>query len=104
MLMVNINSPFSFIGASLSEPHTRELGGEISVRICLLACLFVSVGLRARIVGQNVRVSMAEQLLPPSQQVTGSIPGNDMVFFFPRSSFCNVHTCASAVSILCMYY
>ena len=27
------------IGASLSEPHTRELGGEISVRmyVCLLA-------------------------------------------------------------------
>ena len=32
-----------FIGASLSEPHTRELGGEISVcvRACLLACLLV---------------------------------------------------------------
>ena len=29
------------IGASLSEPHTRELGGEISVCVlaCLLACL-----------------------------------------------------------------
>ena len=29
------------IGASLSEPHTRELGGEISVRmyVCLLACI-----------------------------------------------------------------
>ena len=65
------------IGASLSEPHTRELGGEISVCVracllaCLLACMFVSVGLRARIAGQNVRVSMAEQLLTPSQQVTG---------------------------------
>ena len=33
----------SIIGASLSEPHTRELGGEISVcvRACLLACLLV---------------------------------------------------------------
>ena len=49
-------------------------------RACLLACI---VGLRARIAGQNVRVSMAaEQLLTPSQQVTGSIPGNDMLFFF----------------------
>ena len=29
------------IGASLSEPHTRELGGEISVHMyaCLLACI-----------------------------------------------------------------
>ena len=52
------------------------------VLACLLACMFVSVGLRARIAGQNVRVSMAEQLLTPSQQVTGSIPGNDMLFFF----------------------
>ena len=40
----------SCIGASLSEPHTRELGGEISV--WLLACLLVSVGLRARIRGK----------------------------------------------------
>ena len=56
------------------------------------------VGLRARIAGQNVRVSVSEQLLTPSQQVTGSIPGNDMLFF-QRSSFCNVHACASAVSI-----
>ena len=48
----------------------------------MFACLLVSVGLRARIAGQNVRVSMAEQLLTPSQQVTGSIPGNDMLFFF----------------------
>ena len=42
------------IGASLSEPHTRELGGEISVCVlaCLLACMFVSVGLRARIRGK----------------------------------------------------
>ena len=33
-----------FIGASLSEPHTRELGGEISVRmlVCMLACLYPS--------------------------------------------------------------
>ena len=33
-----------FIGASLSEPHTRELGGEISVCMyaCLLACLYPS--------------------------------------------------------------
>ena len=32
------------IGASLSEPHTRELGGEISVcvRACLLVCLYPS--------------------------------------------------------------
>ena len=31
----------NIIGASLSEPHTRELGGEISVRLyaCLLACI-----------------------------------------------------------------
>ena len=28
------------IGASLSEPHTRELGGEISVR--LLVCMYPS--------------------------------------------------------------
>ena len=34
------------IGASLSEPHTRELGGEISV------CMLVSVGLRAQIRGK----------------------------------------------------
>ena len=48
------------------------LFSEISVRlyVCLLACLLVSVGLRARIAGQNVCVSMAEQLLTPSQQVT----------------------------------
>ena len=38
------------IGASLSEPHTRELGGEISV--ILYACLYISVGLRARIRGK----------------------------------------------------
>ena len=36
------------IEASLSEPHTRELGGEIYVRMyacllaCLLACLYPS--------------------------------------------------------------
>ena len=32
------------IGASLSEPHTRELGAEISVILlaCLLACLYPS--------------------------------------------------------------
>ena len=32
------------IGASLSEPHTRELGGEISVRMlaCMYACLYPS--------------------------------------------------------------
>ena len=36
--------------------------------------MLVSVGLHARIA---VRMSMAEQLLTPSQQVTGSIPGND---------------------------
>ena len=29
-----------FIGASLSEPHTRELGGEISV--CMYVCLYPS--------------------------------------------------------------
>ena len=29
-----------FIVASLSEPHTRELGGEISVR--MFACLYPS--------------------------------------------------------------
>ena len=45
----------------------------------MYVCMLVSVGLRARIAGQNVRVSMAEQLLPPSQQVTGSISGNDML-------------------------
>ena len=45
----------------------------------LLVCLLVSVGLCARIAGQNVCVSMAEQLLTPSRQVTGS--GNDMLFF-----------------------
>ena len=66
------------IGVSLSEPHTRESGAEISVR--MYVCLLVPVGLRAGIAGQNVRVSMAEQLLTPSQQVTGSIPGNDMLF------------------------
>ena len=35
---------FFFIGASLSEPHTRELGGEISVRmyVCMFACLYPS--------------------------------------------------------------
>ena len=60
--------------------------------------MLVSVGLRARIAGQNVRVSMAEQLLTPSQQVTGSIPGNDMLFFLPKSLFCNVHACASTAS------
>ena len=83
------------IGVSLSEPHTREFGAEISVR------MLVSVGLRVQIAGQNVCVSMAEQLLTPSQQVTGSIPGNDMLFF-PRSSFCNVHACASAASAACI--
>ena len=30
----------TIIGASLSEPHTRELGGEISV--CLYVCLYPS--------------------------------------------------------------
>ena len=29
----------SLVGASLSEPHTRELGGEISV--CLYVCMYV---------------------------------------------------------------
>ena len=53
----------------------------VCMYVCLLACLLVSVGLRARIAGQNVRVSVLEQLLTPSQQVTGSIPGNDMLFF-----------------------
>ena len=43
------------IGASLSEPHTilaREFGAEISIVCCLLACLLVSVGFRARIRGK----------------------------------------------------
>ena len=63
--------------------------------------MLVSVGFRVRIAGQNVRMSMAEQLLTPSQQVTGSIHvlGNDMLFYL-ISSFCNVHACASAASIL----
>ena len=48
------NKKWNIIGASLSEPHTRELGAEISVILlsCLLACLLVSVGLRARIRGK----------------------------------------------------
>ena len=37
-------------GASLSESHTRELGEEFSV--CMFVCMFVSVGLRARIRGK----------------------------------------------------
>ena len=63
--------------------------------------MLVSVGFRVRIAGQNVRMSMAEQLLTPSQQVTGSIHvlGNDMLFSL-ISSFCNVHACASAYCIL----
>ena len=85
------------------EPHTRELGGEISVH--LYVCLLVSVRLRARIAGQNVRVSMAEQLLTPSQQVTGSIPGNYMFFFLQDLlSACNLRTCASAASIFCILH
>ena len=40
------------IGVSLSEPHTRELGGEISVRMLVIVCMLVSVGLRARIRGK----------------------------------------------------
>ena len=36
---------------------------------CLLACMLVSVGLRARNAGQNVRVSMAEQLLTPKPRL-----------------------------------
>ena len=46
--------------------------------ICLLVCIRRTS--RANC-SENVRVSMAEQQLTPSQQVTGSIPGNDMLFF-----------------------
>ena len=72
--------------------------------VCMFACLLVSVGLRARIAGQNVRVSMAEQLLTPSQQVTGSIPENDMFFFPPHARSCNIRACASAASIFCILH
>ena len=77
--------------------------------VCMFACLLVSVGLRARIAGQNVRVSMAEQLLTPSQQVTGSIPGNDMFFFFLSLSLALkimqcIRACASAASIFCILH
>ena len=76
------------IGASLSEPHTREFGAEISVyNLLVYMYMFVSIRLCARIAGQNVRVSMAEQLLTLSQQVTGSILGNDMFFFSPKIFF-----------------
>ena len=40
-----------------------------------------------QIVGRNVHVSMAQQLLTSSQQVTLSISGNDMLFS-PRSYTC----------------
>ena len=53
-----------------------------------------------RIAGENVCVSMAEQLLTPSQQVTSSIPGNDVVFF----SKIFLHACASTASAAyCMH-
>ena len=67
---------FSLLLASLWSVIGASLSGEISVR--MFACLLVSVGLRARIAGQNFHVSIAEQLPTPSQQVTGLIPGNDM--------------------------
>ena len=65
--------------------------------------MLVSVGLRARIADQNVRVSMSEQLLTPSQQVTGSIPGNDMLFF-PKIFFlqCTCMRVSCQCSILCI--
>ena len=124
------------VGASLSEPHTREFGAEISV--CLLACLYACIRRTSRakcrskcsrVHGRTTADSKAaftrapgpesgfesgsqstwerwsesgfESSLPPckrnqsgsgsgsecpckrgsSQQVTGSIPGNDMLFF-----------------------
>ena len=41
MLLYQVSGWGWLVGASLSEPHTRELGGEISVRmyVCMLASL-----------------------------------------------------------------
>ena len=60
----------AIIGASLSEPHAYREPAEISA--LLLACIMYDTSsLCARIVGRSVRMSI----------VTGSIPGNDMLFF-----------------------
>ena len=84
-----------FIGASLSEPHTRELGGEISVR--LLACMYPSDFAR------ELQVKMFACSLWPWQntQVNKSqVRYREMtiMFFCFFSQFCNVHACASTAS------
>ena len=62
--------------------------------VCMYVCMYPSDfarELEVKCSRGHVRIT-ADRL----QEVTGSIPGNDMLFFFP--SFCNVHACASAAS------
>ena len=100
----HFDSPIFFIGASLSKPHTRELGGEISVilYVCLLACLYPSDF--ARELEAKCSRGMSEQLLTPSQQVTGSILGNDMLFFSFCTSAMYTHAHQLPVQFACMQH
>ena len=76
-------------------------GAEISV--CVLVCLYPSdLTSRANCRWKCSRVN-AEQLLTPSQEVTGSILGNDMLFF-PRSSFFFSLCTRMRISCQCMQH